>query len=331
MATIKDVAKLAGVALSTASYALNGDSKVSAKTRTKVLEAASQLNYRKNGFAMDLKRSRTKTIALILTDLSGPYYSELIQSIQDVALARGYDLIACSSMGGRDSTAVKFLRENRADGAIVLAYNISNETLQECASERFPIVVMDREISSNCLINVLVDSELGGYTATRYLIEKGHKTIAYISGPTSSYDNQRRYEGYLRALQEAGLEEKTKWRLSGNFVREGGYRATKMMIMQGELPSAVFYGNDEMAIGGLKAFEESQISVPNHISVIGYDDIQLAEYVNPALTTIRQPKREAGSLAGHLLFQMLDGDEVNPAYKLGIELMERKSVIAAKN
>ncbi|MCR8845381.1 LacI family transcriptional regulator [Paenibacillus sp. SC116] len=331
MATIKDVAKLAGVALSTASYALNGDSKVSAKTRTKVLEAASQLNYRKNGFAMDLKRSRTKTIALILTDLSGPYYSELIQSIQDVALARGYDLIACSSMGGRDSTAVKFLRENRADGAIVLAYNISNDTLKECASERFPIVIMDREISSNYLINVLVDSELGGYTATRYLIEKGHKTIAYISGPTSSYDNQRRYEGYLRALQEAGLEEKTKWRLSGNFVREGGYRATKMMIMQGELPSAVFYGNDEMAIGGLKAFEESSIVVPDDISVIGYDDIQLAEYVNPSLTTIRQPKREAGSLAGHLLFQMMDGDEVNPAYKLGIELMERKSVIAAKN
>ncbi|WP_028595639.1 LacI family DNA-binding transcriptional regulator [Paenibacillus assamensis] len=331
MATIKDVAKLAGVALSTASYALNGDSKVSAKTRTKVLEAASQLNYRKNGFAMDLKRSRTKTIALILTDLSGPYYSELIQSIQDVALARGYDLIACSSMGGRDSTAVKFLRENRADGAIVLAYNISNETLKECASERFPIVVMDREISSDYLINVLVDSELGGYTATRYLIEKGHKSIAYVSGPTNSYDNQRRYEGYLRALQEAGLEEKTKWRLSGNFVREGGYRATKMMIMQGELPSAVFYGNDEMAIGGLKAFEESSISIPDHISVIGYDDIQLAEYVSPALTTIRQPKREAGSLAGHLLFQMIDGDEVNPAYKLGIELMERKSVIAAQN
>ncbi|TVX94042.1 LacI family DNA-binding transcriptional regulator [Paenibacillus agilis] len=331
MATIKDVAKLAGVALSTASYALNGDSKVSAKTRTKVLEAASQLNYRKNGFAMDLKRSRTKTIALILTDLSGPYYSELIQSIQDVALARGYDLIACSSMGGRDSTAVKFLRENRADGAIVLAHNISNDTLKECASERFPIVIMDREISSDYLINVLVDSELGGYTATRYLIEKGHKTIAYISGPANSYDNQRRYEGYLRALQEAGLEEKTKWRLSGNFVREGGYRATKMMIMQGELPSAIFYGNDEMAIGGLKAFEESSVSVPDDISIIGYDDIQLAEYVSPALTTIRQPKREAGSLAGHLLFQMMDGDEVNPAYKLGIELMERKSVIAAKN
>ncbi|WP_068620984.1 LacI family DNA-binding transcriptional regulator [Paenibacillus tuaregi] len=326
MATIKDVAKLAGVALSTASYALNGDTKVAEKTRTKVLEAARQLNYRKNGFAMDLKRSRTNTIALILTDLSGPYYSELIRSIQDVALANGYDLIACSSMGGKDSTAVRFLRERRVDGAVVLAHNITDEILLESAGERFPIVVMDRGLSGDGLINVRVDSEQGGYTATRYLIDAGHRTIAYISGPSNSSDNALRYQGYLRAMHEAGLEEKAKWRLSGNFVREGGYSATKMMIMQGELPSAVFYANDEMALGGFKAFEEAGVSVPNDVSVIGFDDIQLAEYVRPSLTTVRQPKHEAGSLAGHLLFQMLDGGEVNDSYKLMIEMVERESV-----
>ncbi|WP_106767316.1 LacI family DNA-binding transcriptional regulator [Paenibacillus faecalis] len=326
MATIKDVAKLAGVALSTASYALSGDSRVSAKTRAKVLEAARQLNYRKNGFAMDLKRSRTNTIALILTDLSGPYYSELIRSVQEVALDNGYDLIACSSVGGRDSTAVKFLREKRTDGAIILAPNIRDEVLIETAGPRFPIVIMDRKISSEYLVNVLVDGEQGGYTATRYLIESGHRSIAYISGPNDSYDSQLRYQGYLRALSEAGLEEQSKWRLSGNFVREGGYNATKMMIVQGSLPEAVFYGNDEMAIGGLKAFEESGISVPEDISVIGFDDIQIAEYVSPPLTTIRQPKSEAGSLAAHLLFQILSGEEVKREYMLTTEMVERSSV-----
>ncbi|ANA79854.1 transcriptional regulator, LacI family protein [Paenibacillus vortex V453] len=326
MATIKDVAKLAGVALSTASYALSGDSRVSSKTRSKVLDAARQLNYRKNGFAMDLKRSRTKTIALILTDLSGPYYSELIRSVQEVALTNGYDLIACSSMGGRDSTAVKFLREKRADGAIILAPNIRDEVLVETSGPQFPIVVMDRQLSSDYLLNVLVDGEQGGYTATRYLLENGHKHVAYISGSSDSYDNHLRYKGYLRALAEAGLEEQSKWRLSGNFVREGGYNATKMLIMQGSLPSAVFYGNDEMAIGGLKAFEECGISVPNDISVIGYDDIQLAEYVNPPLTTIRQPKSEAGSLAAHLLFQALAGESVKQSYMLTTDMMERASV-----
>lgn len=328
MATIKDVAKLAGVALSTASYALNGDSKVSTKTRDKVLEAARQLNYRKNGFAMDLKRSRTNTIALILTDLSGPYYSELIRSVQDVALSHGYDLIACSSMGGQESTAVKFLREKRVDGAIVLAHNITNDILFESASLRFPIVVMDRETTGEGLINVRVDGEQGGYTATRYLIERGHRRIAYISGPSNSYDNSLRYQGYQRAMREAGLEEQSKWRLSGNFIREGGYNATKMMMMQGELPSAIFYGNDEMAIGGIKALEEGRFSVPQDVSVIGFDDIQLAEYLSPPLTTIHQPMHELGSLAGHLLFQMLDGEEVNDSYKLMIELTERNSVRA---
>lgn len=325
MATIKDVAKLAGVALSTASYAMNGDSKVSVKTREKVLEAAKQLNYQKNGFAMDLKRSRTNTIALILTDLSGPYYSELIRSIQDVTLSNNFDLIACSSMGGRDSTAVRFLLEKRVDGAIVLAQNITDEILLAAAGERFPIVVMDRLISGEGLINVVVDSEHGGYSATRYLIEKGHRSIAYISGPANSYDNALRYQGYLRAMGEAGLEEKTKWKLSGNFIREGGYKATKMMLMQGEMPSAVFYANDEMAIGGMNALEEEGISVPGDLSVIGFDDIQLAEYVQPSLTTIRQPMYESGSLAGHLLFQKLNGDAVNDFYKLKIELIERNS------
>ncbi len=279
---------------------------------------------------MDLKRSRTKTIALILTDLSGPYYSELIRSVQEVALTNGYDLIACSSMGGRDSTAVKFLREKRADGAIILAPNIRDEVLIETSGPQFPIVVMDRPLCSEYLVNVLVDGEQGGYTATRYLLENGHRHVAYISGSSDSYDNHLRYQGYLRALAEAGLEEQSKWRLSGNFVREGGYNATKMMIMQGSLPSAVFYGNDEMAIGGLKAFEESGISVPDDVSVIGYDDIQLAEYVNPPLTTIKQPKSEAGSLAAHLLFQILAGESVKQSYMLTTEMMERASAGKSK-
>ncbi len=326
MATIKDVAKLAGVALSTASYALSGDSKVSAKTKEKVLEAARQLNYHKNGFAMDLKRSRTNTIALILTDLSGPYYSELIRSVQDVALSNGYDLVACSSMGGRESTAVKYLREKRVDGAIVLAQNITDEILLSAASDGFPIIVMDRLTTGEGLISVVVDGELGGYKATRHLIDKGHRSIAYISGPTNSYDNRVRYQGYLRAMHEAGLEEKAKWRLSGNFVRDGGYKATKMMLMQGEIPSAVFYGNDEMAIGGVKAMEEDGYSVPEDISVIGFDDIQLAEFVQPPLTTIHQPMYDSGSLAGHLLFQLLNNEQVNDSYKLKVELVERHSV-----
>ncbi|TJY40815.1 LacI family transcriptional regulator [Cohnella pontilimi] len=326
MATIKDVAKLAGVAVSTASIALNGDSKVTPSTRQKVLEAALRLNYQKNGFAMDLKRSQTRTIALILSDLSGPYYSELIRSVQEVTLSKGYDLIACSSVGGRDSTAVKFLREKRVDGAIVLAHNISDEDILDAARERFPIVVLDRVLQGEFIIQVLVDGMQGGYSAADYLIRKGHRSIAFISGPPNSYDNRQRYEGFRKALEEHGIAEMPKWNLSGGFQQEGGYQATKMLVMQGDLPSAVFYANDEMALGGLKAFAEAGIRVPEDVSVIGYDDIQLAEYTRPGLTTIRQPKYEAGALSAHILFQCVEKHTVdNKDYKLAVELVERGS------
>ncbi|WP_430790620.1 LacI family DNA-binding transcriptional regulator [Virgibacillus flavescens] len=326
MATIKDVAKLAGVAISTASYALNDSGKVSQSTRDKVVLAAKELNYQKNGFASDLKRTKTNTIALILSDLSGPYYSELIKGVQDVATANGYDLIACSSIGGPQSTAVKFLKEKRVDGVIILAHNISDEITLESAREGFPLVVLDRKLKNEYVVHVEVDNLQGGYTATDYLIKKGHKQIAYISGPLNSHDNELRFEGFSNALKDNGLTYQSKWRLSGDFTREGGYRATKMLIAQRDIPEAIFYANDEMAIGGMQAFYEKGIRVPDDISIIGFDDIQLSEYVTPSLTTMKQPKYEAGALSMHLIFQMLSGEKVNHNYKLATELVERKSV-----
>jgi LacI family transcriptional regulator len=195
----------------------------------------------------------------------------------------------------------------------------------ESARESFPIVVLDREIQGDHLINVLVDGEKGGYMATDYLIRKGHRKIAYISGPARSYDNRQRYKGFKRALEEHGIEEKPKWNFSGNFKREGGFQAINMLILQGDMPTAIFFGNDEMALGGMKALSEAGYRIPEDVSIVGFDDIYLAEHVRPALTTIRQPKYEAGTLAAHLLFQCLEGEFVNKRYKLAVELIERES------
>lgn len=326
MATIKDVAKLAGVAVSTASYALNNVNKVSPATMKKVQEAARELNYMKNGFASDLKRTKTDTIALILKDLSGPFYSELIKGVQEVTIRNGYDLIACSSVGGAQSTAVKFLKEKRVDGAIILANNISDDIILDSAREGFPIVVLDRKIDHPFVYQVEVDNIHGGYLATEHLIEKGHREIAFVSGPMDSHDNTMRFEGYQDALRHYGIPYQSKWKVYGDFTREGGYRATKMLIAQRDLPQAFFYANDEMAIGGLQAFKENKMSVPNDISIIGYDDIQLSEYVSPPLTTIRQPKYEVGALAVHVVFQALSKEKVEQSYKLSTELISRNSV-----
>jgi LacI family transcriptional regulator len=330
MATIKDIAKLVGVSVSTVSYALNDDAKVSRATRDKILEAARQLNYQKNGLASDLKRSRTQTIALIVTDLAGPYYAELVKGIQDVSIANGYDLIACSTHGGANSTAVKFLTEKRVDGAIVLAHNISEEIIAGNARKEFPIILLDRQVESPFVVNLEVDNEEGAYMATSHLIALGHRNIAYISGGKESRLHELRFQGFLRALTEHGLHYQNRYNIKSLFTREAGYNTVKMLIALGNLPTAMVFANDEMAIGGLQAFQENGIRVPDDISVVGFDDIELAQYVTPALTTVRQPKYDRGAMAAHLLLQCMDGQDVQKYYNLPTELIVRRSTAAPR-
>ncbi|SDO19440.1 transcriptional regulator, LacI family [Paenibacillus sp. yr247] len=327
MTTIKDVALRAGVAVSTASYALSGSSKISRTTREKVQQAAKELNYQKNGFAMDLKRRSSKTILLILKDLSGPYYSELIRGVQAVTISNGFDLIACSSVGGSDSTAYKFLTERRVDGAIVLDKNIETDFLRDTAREGCPIVCLDRIIDSDFIMNISADNIQGGFLAAEHLIQLGHRDIGWIGGPVTSFNNQLRKQGFLNALKLYDIQERQKWMLVGNFTQEGGYHATKLLLMNEHRPTAIFYANDEMALGGYKAIREKGLSIPADLSVIGFDDIHVAEYIHPALTTIRQPKFEIGTMAAHLILQALSGEYVKRKHELSIELIARDSTI----
>lgn len=326
LVTIKDVAKKANVAVSTASYALNGVKKVSPKTKEKVFQAARELNYRKNGFASSLKSTSTKTIALILSDLSGPFYSELIRGVQDVATDHKYDLIACSSIGGEKSTAAKFLLEHRVDGCIILASNITDEMIERAADESFPVILLDREPGIASAVNVKVDNKQGSYKATEHLIKNGHTEIAFISGPSDSYDNIQRFAGYKEALDHYHISLKDSWVISGNFTREGGESAANILAAQDQKPTAVFFANDEMALGGMEAFKRRKINVPGDISIIGFDDILEAKFTNPALTTIRQPMYEMGASAAYKLFRMLKQEEVSGSFVLHTDLVVRDSV-----
>lgn len=324
MATLKDVAKKAGVAVSTASYALNNNKKISLPTRKKVLKAAKELNYKKNGPAADLKKRSSNIIALILSDLTGPYYSEIIKGVQDTALQYNYDLIVCSSntgfSDGRESTGIKFLKEHRVDGAIVLSHAIKNEVLLETVQNGFPIVVVDRDLSSEHLTNISNDNYDGGFKATKYLIELGHEKIAIISGPTDTLVSNERFEGYKDALSAHDLTLQLKWIFNGEFTSQSGYQMTKILLSQNDLPTAVFYGNDEMAIGSIKAITEKGLSIPEDISIVGFDGIDLTELINPTLTTINQSKYEIGSLCARYLIHRLKGEEVPTNTNLKTEL-----------
>jgi LacI family transcriptional regulator len=234
--------------------------------------------------------------------------------------------LACSSIGEESSTAVKFLTEKRVDGAIVLAHNISEEIISISARKQFPIILLDRKVDNEYVVSIEVDNEKGSYMATECLIQQGHRDIAYISGQAAGGLHMSRLHGYERALEEHGLKCKSRMHQFGLFTRDNGYSMTKMLIAQGNLPNAIMYANDEMAIGGLKAFKENGIKVPADVSVIGFDDIELAQYVRPALTTVMQPKYERGALAAHLIFQILEGVEVENYYKFPTQLVLRDSV-----
>ncbi|WP_458126784.1 LacI family DNA-binding transcriptional regulator [Paenibacillus sp. Z3-2] len=153
----------------------------------------------KNGPASEMKRQSTQTIGVIVHDMSSPYFSDLMNGIQSIAMSHGYDMIVCSSLGGEKSTAHRYIRERRIDGAIVIAQNIEDQLLMEASEAGFPIVVVDRDLDAQHIVKVLMSDTQGGYLATRYLIEKGHRTIAYISGPAHSECNLQRYQGYLNA------------------------------------------------------------------------------------------------------------------------------------
>lgn len=325
MVTIKDIAKKAGVSISTVSYALNGIDKVSPETRDQILQIAKDLQYNKHGAASDLRRKETNKIVLIVEDLSGPFYSEVIRGVQDVVMSHKYDLVACNSLRGKESTAYKYLTERRSDGCIVFAHNITEEMIKMSGSG--PIILIDKQIEADSVVSIMVDNKQGAFDATNYLIEQGHKKIAYVSGPQESLDNQLRYEGFRKALRENDVAFEPKWVVNGKFTTESGAHATNVLLAQEDLPTAIFYGNDEMALGGIKAIENHQLKIPDDLSIIGFDDIIEAKYVEPKLTTIRQPKYEMGSLAAHLLIRIINGEEVNNNYSLQTELIIRDSVL----
>ncbi|MBB6672180.1 LacI family DNA-binding transcriptional regulator [Cohnella nanjingensis] len=326
MATIKDVAKQAGVAVSTASYVINNDPRISDETKRKVWAAIEELDYRPNAVARNLKRRKTETIGLFLTGFGGPFFSSIIQGLEEVVIANGYDLVACSTPGNHQGSANRFLREKQFDAAIVFGPTIPDELILQVARKDFPIVVMDRELKADHVHHVLVNNVQGASTAAKHLISLGYRKIGYLSGGVGSYNNQKRLEGFKSALAESDLPYQASYTAQGHFTESGGYQAMKSLIMSGNVPEAIFSANDEMAIGAIQALTEAGYRIPEDVAIVGFDDIRLAAFVRPALTTISHPKHEWGTLVTHVVFQALQETMDEPrSILLDTELVVRDS------
>ncbi|WP_113675950.1 LacI family DNA-binding transcriptional regulator [Vallitalea guaymasensis] len=327
MPTIKDVAKLAGVSISTVSYALNGTRSISEETKKKVYAAVKELDYKPSGIARSLKMKRNHMIAVVVNEFIGPIYQEIIHGVSKAAKKYGYEVIAAECFSEK-TEITKVLSERFVDGAVILASYLSDNMIKDLAGDNFPIVVLDREIKNKNITSILINNESGAYEAINYFYEKGHRKIGFLGGPNNSYDNNTRYKGFKNAMDKFNLDFPKQWCLTSNFTEEGGYQVVREFLENiplEELPSAFFVSNDEMAIGAMRAFKEYGISIPEQMAIIGFDDIELCKYVTPNLSTVHRPCFGLGTMAANSLISKLEGEKVSNLISLSSELVIRES------
>jgi len=306
MATIKDVAALAGISYTTVSHVVNKTRPVSQEVRLKVEAAIKSLDYVPSAVARSLKAKTTATIGLLVPNSLNPYFAELARGIEDYCERNGYCVILCNSDDNpeKQRSYLRVLLEKRIDGLIVASAGGDIGLAQGLAGVKTPMVIVDRGLDGVDADLVRIDHEYGAYLATRHLLELGHRDIATIGGPSSTSVAQMRQAGFCRALQEAGITVRPERMLESDFTSTGGYN-TAAILLEGNPPSAIFAGNDMIGIGVLRAAAERNVRVPSELSVIGFDDIQMSRYVYPALTTVGQSILQLGEMAAEVLLRRI--------------------------
>lgn len=317
--TINDVARLAGVSTTTVSHIINGTRFVSDELKDRVDKAIVELGYRPNSLARGLRRGESKTIGLIVPDNSNPFFAEILRTIENIGHANGYSVILCNSDSDveKEASYTELLYAKQVDGIVFVTTNNSIEHLQQLSHSGIPFVVVDRDLHIKDNDVILVDNFKGGYEATQYLIQLGHKRIACITGPSRLTPSADRVGGYRKALKDAGIQIDADCIVPGDFQVEGGESAMQQLLALKNVPTAVFACNDMMALGAMRALRKAGLSAPNDMSLIGFDNIALTSVVSPALTTVAQPMFEiAKSSFESLITRMQEKTSALPARKI---------------
>lgn len=333
MTTIKDLAKAAGVSITTVSRALNGYSDVSEKTRNRIKKLAEDLSYRPNAQAQSLVLKKTNTIGVILSDMNrssakDAFAFEVLCGINDKASELNYDIILFSTNPNKQlkKSYSDLCMERNVDGAILQGLKVNDPYLKEVIGQpHFPCVLIDIPVAGERVGHVTTDNVNGACEAVQHLIRLGHRQIAMINGYDEAAVSRDRLTGYIVALQQAGITYDPSLVADGRFSEEGGEEAMEKLL--GEHPgiTAVFCSSDLMALGAMKALEKAGNAIPGSISIVGYDDISIASYCTPKLTTIRQDKYDLGYQAAQMLIDMLEGRQVKHKVVLPTELIVRDS------
>lgn len=313
-ASIRDVAARAGVSVTTVSHTLNATRFVSAAAQAKVHEAAHALGYVPSEIARGLKHNTTRTLGMLVPNNSNPYFAEIIRGVEHRCYGAGYSLLLCNSNDDaqRQIDHLRVLAERRVDGLVLVASGDDEEIVACCKDLRLPLVLVDREIDSIAADLIEVDHAAGGELATAHLLALGHARVACIVGPADLRPSQQREAGWRRALARAGVTPHADEIVRGDFGPQSGAVAMQQLLRSAQPPTAVFVCNDMMAIGALHAAHEAGVDVPRQLSIVGFDDIELAAYTSPPLTTVAQPKEAIGTGAAELLLERLRDGRTAP-------------------
>ncbi len=331
MATIKDVAKLAGVSTTTVSHVINKTRFVAEDTTKAVWDAVQQLNYSPSAVARSLKINTTKSIGMIITTSQAPFFAEIVLAVEEYCYRQGYSLFLCNTQNEPEKIQnhLDMLVKKRVDGVLVMCSEYTRDSLELFNGTNVPMVVMDWGVQDNKSDKIVDNSFQGGYLAGKHLIENGHSKIGVIAGNLEKTIACERFKGFKKALEEAELSIPSEWIMDGDFEPEAGFENMNNFLRLDQLPTAIFCFSDTIALGAISALSERGLKVPEDMSIIGYDNIHESRFYAPPLTTIHQSKFRLGIAAIEVLLERINNNEKAHEPKVlefYPELVIRKSV-----
>jgi LacI family transcriptional regulator len=339
VATLKEVAKKAGVSITTASKILNDKPfqiPISEETKKKVLKVAEKLNYYPNIFARSLRTRKTGIVGVIVSDITDPYFGRIIDGIEKVLNESDYYFLLSSAQNSprKEELYLSKLRKSRVDGLLILGgtQRFTDSEVKQLVKSGIPIVVVGRKSPHLDISSVTVDNFTGGFAATEHLIKLGHSDIVHITTRRLRVDGEERLNGYKSAMEKHGLKDKCRIE-KGDITAESGYKAMTNILKKGKRPTAIFAFNDMSVLGVIRAIRDQGLCVPRDIAVVGFDDISIAARCDPPLTTVRQPRSKMGKVGAELLMRALSRKSKNSTGEnvvLKPKLIIRKSCAAVR-
>lgn len=336
--TLHDIAKRCRVSIATVSAVVNGADWVSEKTRSRVQSAVTEMGYHPNQFARGLKKREGHAVGVIVSDLTNPFFTQIVRSLSHAFHDAGRALSLCDSDHDHElgEANLRMLVEGQVLGLIVVGDSVPEASLREFVRQRptVPVIVIEREYQVPQVSSLLVDSEQGAYEATMHLAQQGFGRIAMITGPSSgagsaTYGRIQRFHGYRRALAASAQGFDEQLVVEGNFRSESGHEAMRRLLALDHRPDAVFSANDMMAVGAMTAIREAGLRVPDDVALVGFDNVPITALLQPALTTMAMPLREFGAAAARLLEDQLSssGERLQVHLRFSASLIVRQSSV----